>query len=197
VTALAFSRGLGVSVCLTMAVGATVLAGCAGGAAEPAPASGNAAPHTSVGGESSDSNTVGTAARSESAAANQQGRPPPLVAPPPPQEHAALPVPGTGGDREHPVPTCGPLESYVYVARDFQCPGGGNPFGGDPAAAQAARRGSVGAHAYSGPRTGDFVMDAHIVDVYDVPCASGRTPVYVCMYHCASEPLAGPGRSPR
>ncbi|UJR86269.1 hypothetical protein [Sandaracinus amylolyticus] len=91
-----------------------------------------------------------------------------------------------GADREHPVPTCGPQESYLFVARDFQCPGGQpNPLGGDPGAGAAARRGNVGPHAYSGPLTGDPLQDAHIVDVYEVPCPSGPVEVFVCMYHCA------------
>lgn len=95
-----------------------------------------------------------------------------------------------GADREHPVPTCGPEESYLYVARDFVCPGGGNPLGGDPSAGAAARDGNVGPHHYTGPRSGDPMLDAHIVDLYTVPCPSGPVQVYVCMYHCA------PGRGP-
>ncbi|WP_053237292.1 hypothetical protein [Sandaracinus amylolyticus] len=91
-----------------------------------------------------------------------------------------------GADREHPVPTCGPQESYLFVARDFQCPGGQpNPLGGDPGAGAAARRGNVGPHSYTGPRSGDPLQDAHIVDVYEVPCPSGPVEVFVCMYHCA------------
>lgn len=90
-----------------------------------------------------------------------------------------------GGDRDHPVPTCGPQESYLFVARDFVCPGGGaNPFGGDASRAAAARRGNVGPHPYSGPRSGDPLSDAHIVDVYEVPCPGGPVEVFVCMYHC-------------
>ena len=89
-----------------------------------------------------------------------------------------------GGDREHPVPTCGPRESYLYIARDFQCPGGGNPLQGDAAAGAAARSGSVGSHSVPGPGTGDPLMDMHVVDLYEVPCPSGAVQVFVCMYHC-------------
>ncbi|MDQ3035853.1 MAG: hypothetical protein M3Y87_25845, partial [Myxococcota bacterium] len=79
----------------------------------------------------------------------------------------------------------------LYVARDFQCPGGSNPLGGDPAAGAAARSGSVGQHTVTGPGTGDPMMDMHVVDLYEVPCPSGPVQVYVCMYHCA------PGHSPQ
>lgn len=93
-----------------------------------------------------------------------------------------------GGDREHPVPTCGAMESYLYVARDFQCPGGGNPLAGDPRAGAQSRIGNVGPHAH-GPET-DPMIDAHIVDLYEVPCPRGPVQVHVCLYHCP------PGRSP-
>ena len=63
---------------------------------------------------------------------------------------------------------------YAYVA-SYRCPEGSVPLGGDPRAGAASRLGNVGA----GP-------DGHIVDLYEVPCA---TPVrlYVDAYHC------GPG----
>lgn len=108
-----------------------------------------------------------------------------------------------GGDRDHPVPTCGARESYLYVARDFQCPGGGNPLGraaalgarsaGDLEAAllqagAGARRGNVGPHPHGPER--DPMADAHIVDQYEVQCGSGPVQVYVCLYHCPA------GRTP-
>ena len=77
-------------------------------------------------------------------------------------------------DAEHPVPACGPLDSYEYVASRFRCPDGTNPLGGDPRAGQASRLGNVGANS-----------SGHIIDVYRVPCASGPVDVYVDMYGCA------------
>jgi hypothetical protein len=174
---------------------AFVLAAC-GGAAEPAPAS-PPPPASASGG---------------SVAANQQGRIDPGLAGPL-DSSAAAPSQadvlgrsgyggagygsGTGGgsgsliggDREHPVPTCGPDESYLWVARDFHCPGGGNPLQGDPARGQAARVGNVGPHAHTSSG-GDPFADAHIVDLYEIPCPRGPVQVFVCMYHCPA------GRSP-
>jgi len=80
---------------------------------------------------------------------------------------------GVGMDAEHPVPACGPQDSYDYVASRFRCPDGTNPLGGDPRAGQMSRLGNVGANS-----TG------HIIDVYRVPCASGPIDVYVDMYGC-------------
>ena len=34
------------------------------------------------------------------------------------------------------------------------------------------------------------MLDAHIVDLYEVPCPSGAVQVHVCLYHCPQ------GRSP-
>jgi hypothetical protein len=87
-----------------------------------------------------------------------------------------------GGDHDHPVPTCGAMESYLYVARDFQCPGGGNPLASDPRAASEARVGSVGAHPHTGG--GDPLLESHIVDQYRVPCPTGPIDLFVCLYHC-------------
>lgn len=94
-----------------------------------------------------------------------------------------------GFDREHPVPRCGAMESYLFVAQEFQCPGGGNPLGGDPRAGAGARRGNVGPHAHAATG-GDPMLESHIVDLYEIPCPSGPAQVYVCLYHCP------PGRSP-
>ena len=80
---------------------------------------------------------------------------------------------GVGMDAEHPVPACGPRDSYDYVASRFRCPDGANPLGGDPRAGQAARLGNVGANS-----------EGHVIDVYRVPCASGPVDVYVDMYGC-------------
>lgn len=69
--------------------------------------------------------------------------------------------------------TCGPKESYAYVSR-FQCPDGTTPLDGDIERGRVARRGSL--KSPTGP---------HMLDVYDVPCASGAQEVYVDMYGCA------------
>ena len=97
---------------------------------------------------------------------------------------------GLGQDSEHPVPVCGALESYLYVARDYRCPGGGNPLGGDPRRGQAARRGNVGPHSHPPSASAEPFLDAHIVDLYEIPCPTGPQELYVCLYHCP------PGRSP-
>lgn len=78
----------------------------------------------------------------------------------------------SSGSFERPVMRCGPKDSYAYVAREFQCPGGGNPFDGRLEGAQRARTGSK---AHPG---------GHIVDLYDVPCSGGPVTVYVDMYGC-------------
>lgn len=88
-------------------------------------------------------------------------------------EGPAIATRGTGMDAEHPVATCGPRDSYDYVASRFRCPDGTNPLGGDLAAGQAARLGNVGANS-----------QGHIIDVYRVPCASGPVDVYVDLYGC-------------
>jgi hypothetical protein len=88
-------------------------------------------------------------------------------------EGPAVAARGVGMDAEHPVPACGPLDSYEYVASRFRCPDGTNPLGGDPRAGQASRLGNVGANS-----------SGHIIDVYRVPCASGPVDVYVDMYGC-------------
>jgi hypothetical protein len=78
-----------------------------------------------------------------------------------------------GSTLEDPVLRCGPTESYRYVASEFACPGGGNPFGGDLDAARQARVG-----AEQNPSTG------HFVDSYAVPCERGKITLYVDMYGC-------------
>lgn len=80
---------------------------------------------------------------------------------------------GSGQSAEDPVSACGPADSYAFVAGEFQCPGGGNPLGGDPQAGAQSRQGNVGANS-----TG------HIIDHYQVPCPSGPVDVYVDMYGC-------------
>ena len=88
-----------------------------------------------------------------------------------------------GADQEHPVGRCGPRDSYYYVATEYRCRDGSNPLGGNVAAGRDARLGNVGANS-----TG------HIIDLYEVPCASGAQRVYVDMYHCPPgvNPLIGP-----
>jgi hypothetical protein len=80
---------------------------------------------------------------------------------------------GAGGSLKSPVPRCGPRDSYHYVASEFRCPGGGNPLEGDASAAARLRAGSVGPDARG-----------HMIDVYEVPCPSGKVDVYVDMYGC-------------
>ncbi|MDC0719608.1 hypothetical protein [Nannocystis bainbridge] len=80
---------------------------------------------------------------------------------------------GGSGSAQAPIPRCGPRDSYQYVARDFRCPGGGNPFDGDAAAAADARAGSLGPDDRG-----------HMVDVYEVPCPKGKVEVFVDMYGC-------------
>ncbi|MEQ8458274.1 MAG: hypothetical protein RID81_01400 [Sandaracinaceae bacterium] len=80
---------------------------------------------------------------------------------------------GSGTSLEDPVLACGPMDSYVFVASEVQCPGGGNPLGGDPEAGQQARVGNVGANG-----------SGHIIDLYRVPCPSGPLEVYVDLYGC-------------
>lgn len=92
---------------------------------------------------------------------------------PAPASGAATRAFAMGGDAEHPVARCGPRDSYYFVATEFRCPDGTNPLNGDLRAGQASRVGNVGAN-----RTG------HIIDLYEVPCASGAQRVFVDMYGC-------------
>jgi hypothetical protein len=87
--------------------------------------------------------------------------------------HAPQGDSGSGRSAQDPVMTCGPRESYAYISR-FQCPDGTSPLGGDIERGRDARRGSLKSPA-----------GAHVLDVYDVPCASGVQAVYVDMYGCA------------
>lgn len=80
--------------------------------------------------------------------------------------------PKLGFDKEHPVPRCGPRDSYEFVA-SYACKDGSTPLGGNPANGSKARRGNVGANA-----TG------HIIDLYVVPCVGGEQQIYVDMYGC-------------
>lgn len=78
-----------------------------------------------------------------------------------------------GATLENPVPLCGPEDSTRYVASEFACPSGGNPFAGDLEAARQARRGSD-----QNPKTG------HIIDVYRVPCQPQSIHLFVDLYAC-------------
>jgi hypothetical protein len=78
-----------------------------------------------------------------------------------------------GRTAESPVVTCGPGDSYAYIAQRFRCADGKNPFGGDSKRAAASRRGSMAAP-----------QGIHMIDIYDVPCSAGKTAVYVDMYGC-------------
>lgn len=79
----------------------------------------------------------------------------------------------TGSSLTEPVVRCGPEESYHYVADEFRCPSGENPFAGDTEAAKKSRRGSN-----ENPRNG------HVVDIYRVPCQSGDVHLFVDLYGC-------------
>lgn len=105
-------------------------------------------------------------------AANTGGdAPQPKTTEPPPIPKSNKPV--EVNTKETPVLRCGAKDSYVYVASEFKCPDGGNPLGGDVMAGAKSRVGNVGANS-----TG------HIIDLYEVPCASGPHRVYVDMYGC-------------
>lgn len=79
----------------------------------------------------------------------------------------------SAGTFAEPITRCGPRDSYAYVAREFRCTDGSNPFKGELQAAAQSRLGSR-----SHP-------NGHIVDAYKVPCAGGDETVYVDMYGCA------------
>jgi hypothetical protein len=83
---------------------------------------------------------------------------------------------GPGKSADDPVMTCGPQDSYAYVASRFRCADGSNPFAGDAKRAAASRRGSEQSPASN-----------HLVDSYEVPCASGPEIVYVDLYGCPEE----------
>ena len=90
--------------------------------------------------------------------------------------------PAPGNDKENPIMRCGPADSYTYVAAVYRCPDGSNPLGGKSQAGRTARRGNVGDNSHHNG----------IIDLYEVPCASGTQEVYVNMYGCPDEP----GRQP-
>ena len=79
------------------------------------------------------------------------------------------------GSFERPVMTCGPVDSYAYVAREFRCADGRNPLGGQIRSAQEARTGSR-------PHP-----SGHIIDLYQVPCSGGAETVFVDMYGCPEQ----------
>jgi hypothetical protein len=78
-----------------------------------------------------------------------------------------------GSHQDRPVVVCGPEASYAYVAREYVCPGGGNPFDGD---IDAVRHSRVATLEQAGSR--------HVIDVYEVPCVDGKVKVHVDMYGC-------------
>ncbi|AKT37533.1 hypothetical protein [Chondromyces crocatus] len=93
----------------------------------------------------------------------------PPVAQPPGAEQSQV---AEGTDKEHPVPRCGPADSYRYVAT-YKCADGTVPLQGDLRAASKVRSGNVGPNA-----TG------HIIDLYVVPCPGGDVKLFVDMYGC-------------
>jgi len=99
--------------------------------------------------------------------------------PGPGQTHETAPT-GGGQTIEEAVKLClvdsdTPRTDYPFIA-NYRCSDGSKPLGGDPMRGAAARLRNVG----PGP-------DNHIVDLYEIPCASGRVRVFVDAYHC------GPG----
>lgn len=63
---------------------------------------------------------------------------------------------------------------YSYIA-SYRCSDGSMPLDGDAVRGARARLGSIGA----GP-------DGHIVDLYEIPCATGPVRVHVDAYHCGA-----------
>src|SRR5690606_4764505 len=93
--------------------------------------------------------------------------------PPAAREPARAPERPAGGSLEDPVQRCGPRDSYAFVAREFRCPNGENPFAGDDRAAARSRSG-----AQRHPKSG------HLIDTYEVPCSDGPVTVFIDMYGC-------------
>lgn len=85
----------------------------------------------------------------------------------------ATAAPTAATSLDAPIARCGTTDSYAFIATEFRCPDGTNPFEGDTLAARQARIGSQRSE-----RTG------HHVDRYDVPCGSETIPVFVDMYGC-------------
>jgi hypothetical protein len=86
------------------------------------------------------------------------------------------PPSSAGSSVEQPIMRCGPQDSYEYIAREVRCADGKNPFAGNVEAARRSRSGSQ-----ARPRSD------HLVDTYEVPCASGTMTVFVDMYGCPEE----------
>ncbi|MDI3282934.1 hypothetical protein [Polyangium sp. 15x6] len=80
--------------------------------------------------------------------------------------------PDLGRDKEHPVPRCGPVDSYAFIS-EYTCKDGSQPLGADPQKGREARSGNVGAN-----HTG------HIIDRYVVECPDGEVEIFVDMYGC-------------
>jgi len=68
-----------------------------------------------------------------------------------------------------------PRTDYPYIA-EYQCSDGSIPLEGKLLSAARSRVGNVGA----GP-------DGHIIDLYEIPCPTGKVRVFVDGYHCKSE----------
>lgn len=85
---------------------------------------------------------------------------------------ARRPAVRPGADKEHPVPRCGPQDSYAFVA-STTCADGSTPLRGDARAGAEARQGNVGENS-----TG------HIIDLYVVDCPEGPVEIFVDMYGC-------------
>ena len=99
-------------------------------------------------------------------------------APPPGSPQAAASGNQGPGTFAQPIVRCGPRDSYHYVAREFRCSDGQNPFGGE---LERAARSRQGGRQHPG---------GHIVDLYQVPCTGGDVTVYVDMYGCPEQQVA-------
>lgn len=159
---------------MPLLLAASLLTACGGARSEPPPGDATSAT-ISAGGEhaSNQNGPSGPVGEPSVVASDPQLHAGPAAGAARAQQGGAVALAGLGMDPEHPVPACGPRDSYDYVASRFRCPDGTNPLGGDPGAGQASRLGNVGANS-----------QGHIIDVYRVPCASGPVDVYVDMYGC-------------
>lgn len=164
---------------MTLLLAASLLTACGGARSEPPPSDATSTTASAGGERASNQNgpsgpSVGPSVVGPGVVASDpQLHAGPAAGAARAQQGGAVALAGLGMDPEHPVPACGPRDSYDYVASRFRCPDGTNPLGGDTSAGQASRLGNVGANS-----------QGHIIDVYRVPCASGPVDVYVDMYGC-------------
>ncbi len=82
-----------------------------------------------------------------------------------------------GSSASNPVRVCGAGDEHRWLAQEFQCPDGSNPFPTQDSVSQLAPRGSM-------------MGDQHLVDRYQVPCPGGVVTVFLDMYGCDEGPEA-------